>query len=150
MLAVTIEQVRADAMELLGFTPHPSYPAWFRSALVSGWARFVPFGNDPVAYVGRSLLVELSQESISELAKLPLPESGETVEALPIAGNYMVRGTVSLVQPVTEPPGNFYVVIRASEASFFLSQAELAGAQLSVGDTVTFAAIGLSLWDEEL
>ncbi|MGV3682910.1 MAG: hypothetical protein ACO1PM_24805 [Acidovorax sp.] len=43
---IAIESIDANAMKPLGFTPLPSYPVRFSSEMVSGSARFDPFGDD--------------------------------------------------------------------------------------------------------
>lgn len=149
---ITIESIDANGVKPLGLTQLPSYPVRFSSEMVSGSARFVPFGDDVQEYLGRTLYVELSQERVTGFKRRAPGRCECTVLALEEQGAFQVTGEIRSVRSVAEPPGTVTVTVTvaAGAAEFLLSDKDFLGLSLQEGDTVTFRVHGLSLWDEEI
>lgn len=147
---ITILQIDPKAMEMRGYTPTASYPVYFRSSAVTGWARLVPFGEDPMEYIGESLIVEIGQESVTGLRKSLEAGLSESIEPLPADGDFRVHGTSVDRERYNDPPGSVSLTVRSGEAQFSLSGLEQTYAGMAAGDMIVFDVHDVSLWDEML
>lgn len=147
---ITIESIDASAMKPLGFTQLPSYPVRFSSALVSGAARLVPFGDDASEYFGRTLYVELAQDRVSGFERAAPPHFEEAMVALEEQGSFQVHGRIASARAASDSCGSVVVTAVAGAAAFFLSDKDFADESLQEGDAVTFRVHGLSFWDEQI
>ena len=149
MLQVTIDEIQPEGIKPLGYTSLPSYPVRFRSSLCSGWARFVPFGDDPLAYVDEELLTEVSQECTSQFLYCCTTDAA-AMTPLPTRGDYRIRGTIAAIHSISDPPDGFSAAISIGAATILLSHLDTERWFLSVGATIEFTAHEVSLWDEEI
>jgi hypothetical protein len=148
-MRITIEALDANSVQMLGYTPAPSYVVTFASSSFNGEARFVPASNDARSCIGQSFDVEVSQERVTELMAVTR-DHPESVVALPKTCAFQVHGVVISIVPITEPAGTEIVTIEANGALFTLAGQDLDGMKLSLGKMVSFTAHDLSLWDEAL
>lgn len=146
-MRITIDSLDTSDEKRLGYTAMPSYAVSFRSALISGNARFVPASETPMLCVGEVVDVEISQERISEFEVFQSGATLESVVARSQVNGFIVHGVVSSVRSVNEPIGQQCIIVTAGEAQFFLSKTEIGGLNLPIGTAVCFVAHDVALWD---
>jgi len=146
-MRITVESIDPNAMVRLGFAQLPSFPVQFSSVTVCGTANFVPAIGDAQSCAGQVFDVEINQQKITNLERIGA-ESGESVVACVELGCYKVAGRVTSVVRLDERGDDEIVTVTAGEATFTLSSGDVAGIALSLGQSVSFLAHSLSLWDE--
>jgi hypothetical protein len=147
-MRITIERIDTSAMETRGYMQLPSFPVHFRSTTVSGNARFIPASSELQQCVGQSFDVEINQEAVTEFEVSKCGGVDEAVVALPEQAAFRVHGVVTSVIQLSEPEGEQVITVKAKEAFFTLTQADVRDTQLSTGEVVSFVVHEVSLWDE--
>lgn len=149
-MRITVETIDAGSMQLLGYTPMPSYVVVFAANAFRGQARFVPALEDANRCLGQVFDVEVNQERVTALQTIGALAFSASVHALSECCAFHVQGVVTHVAYLSEPAGVPLVVVSACGADFMLGRAELGDMKLSMDERVSFVAHGLSLWDEAL
>lgn len=119
----------------------------FSSSLASGVAYLVSRLDRSVTGPCE-LFVEVSQDSISDIHVSAERSVGQMVY-LGDPGVFHVSGTVTTVVSLDDSQQDV-VSLRAGDATLELSAENIADMKLAVGDTLTFVARGMTLWDENL
>ena len=147
-MKIYINAINSSKSEAIGYTKMASYQVHFKSLGFEGWARFVPFDENPEAYVHQCLEVEIGYESITGLCVCEYQQQ----KVVPLAErfSYHVCGEVRTVIQHSEPVGNRTIYVVAGDADFALDFAVIGNLKPIEGDMVEFDIHGLSLWDEML
>lgn len=152
-MKIVIDKIDTSRPKNLGYTEMLSYPVHFTNPLFSGWARFVPAGEDPEAYLNEEVIVELAHDTVSGLRIIDNPmDQGWPPQVSPLAEefSFQVRGEVKVIVHHPKPEGNRTTYVIVGDAAFALTFAELGDLRPCEGQTVEFTAHGISLWDEEI
>jgi hypothetical protein len=150
-MRVTIESLSSDEPREFGFTPMQGYPVMFSAGTLRAHAWFVPADTDLSHVVGREYEVEVNQERVTALTPVGAGQDGsQGLAALPDFGSFRVHGRIESVLLANEHGGEPAAFVRAGDAYLALGSVELAGLELHAGDTITFVAHDVSLWDEAI
>lgn len=142
-MKVTITAIQDDEAVLVKGTSALGHRGKFGCPLVTGEAVFIPArGFERNLRVGNVISVETAHESVSNFRVVD--EQSDMMQALDQAGDYAVRGRITL----QAPQGRITVAVRGF--TFRLDRSELNGQTLSIGQYVQFNLHGLALWDENL
>jgi hypothetical protein len=145
-MQIFIDIVSAVKPEAIGYTKMPSYPVHFKSLGFEGWAKFVPFGENPKDYLNKELEVEIAYESIVGLHLCQRRQ--QKVVPLSKRFGYHVCGEVITISHHSEPAGNRTIYVSAGDADFALNFSDIGNLEASKGDMLEFEVHGLALWDE--
>lgn len=146
---IRIESIDVASVLPIGLTQLPSFRVCFNSSLIKGVARFVPASGIAENCVTREFDVEVSQESITgfEVSHISMSPSMTTTKW---DGVFKVCGIVVGLSTNSEPPGSQLTHVQAGDAHFVLDLHDIGEVRPNVGDTVTFFANDVSLWDEAI
>jgi len=142
-MKITITAIDLASERPMGNIKAPGYKVHFTSSLAVGTAVFVPARTASLEMQGQSFWVELNQETVENLVRLPDDSSQHPVFASTSqSGDFNVRGVITSVVP--------FITASAGDASFILASDELGDITLQEGDWVEFLVRELSLWDEAI
>ena len=142
-MKITITAIDLASERPMGNIKAPGYKVQFTSSLAVGTAVFVPARTASLEMQGQSFWVELNQETVENLVRLPGDSSQHPVLASTSkSGDFNARGVITSVVP--------FITARADDASFILASDELGDIALQEGDWVEFLVRELSLWDEAI